>query len=82
MSKDQRHINLTSNDLELLNLTRRILELEVIIGKKSNGLGGYSFQIQIGDVALHDFFVQSGIENAKSKTIKSVSVPDIYYPDF
>jgi hypothetical protein len=35
-----------------------------------------------GDVALYDFLLDAGITPAKSLTIASVSVPDLYYADF
>ncbi|HLA49505.1 MAG TPA: LAGLIDADG family homing endonuclease [Candidatus Saccharimonadales bacterium] len=82
LSNDGRHLNLTSNDLEILNIVIQILDLKVKIGQKRNGYGGFGTQIQFGDVALYDFLLKAGITPAKSKTILRVDVPDIYYGDF
>ena len=82
LSKDGLHLNLTSNDLEILNTVIQILDLKVKIGQKRNGYGGLGTQIQFGDVALYDFLLEAGITPAKSKTIQKVDVPDMYYGDF
>lgn len=82
MSTSGRHINVTSTDLEILENVCSILRLNVKVGTKKNGFGGYGSYVQFGDVALYDFFLNAGITPAKSKTILKVNVPSLYYCDF
>jgi hypothetical protein len=82
MINDGRHLTLVSNDLEILENTKRILGSAANVGRQIGGFGTESLQLQLGDVALYDFFLRAGIHPAKSLTIQSVDVPDKYYPDF
>jgi hypothetical protein len=82
LSRDGRHISLTSTDEELLETVREILNRDVTIGHMNNGHGQYAHRLQLGDVALYDFLLNSGIEPAKSKTIATVDVPDRFFADF
>jgi hypothetical protein len=79
---DRRHINLTSKDIEQLETFTKILKLKFNLKQKPNGFGGMGYYVQFSDVALYDFLYESGIKPAKSHTIKSVSVPEIFYADF
>ena len=80
--KDGRHINLTSKDIDQLETFRAILNLTGTVKSKLNGFGGVGYYIQFSDVALYDFLYNAGIEPAKSKTMKSIKIPDEFYPDF
>jgi hypothetical protein len=79
---DERHINLTSCDTDQLEIVRKILQLYGDIKQKPNGFGGVSYYLQFSNVALYDFLFDAGIRPAKSKTIGSLLIPDMYYPDF
>jgi hypothetical protein len=79
---DGRHLTLVSNDLEILDNTKRILKSKATIGQKTGGFGTQSHFLAMGDVALYDFFLKAGIHPAKSLTIQKVDVPDEYYRDF
>lgn len=82
MSLDNRHMILTSVDIENVENMRQILGLSNCIGRTTSGAGRFAHRLQFGDVALYDFFKLSGIHNAKSKTILQVSVPDSLFADF
>lgn len=79
---DGRHINLTSLDIDQLEIARSILSLKGTIKTKPNGYGGVGFYIQFSNVAFYDFLYNSGIKPAKSKIIGQVLVPDKFYADF
>ncbi|MGH7241101.1 MAG: LAGLIDADG family homing endonuclease, partial [Candidatus Saccharimonadales bacterium] len=82
LSNNGRHLNITSNDIEILEYVIDILDLKVKISTKKNGFGGLGSYIQFGDVALYDFFLNAGITPSKSKTILKVNVPREFYRDF
>jgi len=82
LQKDGRHLDFTSTDIEQLKNFSLALGRDLYIGTKSNGNGGIGYRIQLSDVALYDFLIQVGLTPNKSKTIGSLNIPDIYYPDF
>jgi intein/homing endonuclease len=82
LSGDGRHINLTSKDAELINITQKILNLNAKVTLKKGGFNTYAHSLQFSDVALFDFLCMAGIKPAKSKSIKAVSVDERYYADF
>lgn len=79
---DGRHIDFTSKDREQVEAFKRCLKLKVKIGIKHSGMGTAYYRIQFGDVLFRIFLESIGLFPAKSKTIVSVSVPDIYFSDF
>lgn len=79
---NNRHLNLTNNDFEILEFTIKFLGLNVEVRQKKNGFGGVGNYIQFGDVALYDFLNNAGITPAKSKSIVKVDIPDGFYRDF
>lgn len=84
LSKDGRHINLTSKDLQQIKTFKKALGLKNKIGKKSRG-GSFEkkyYVIQFGDVLFYKFLLDIGLTPAKSLTICSVSIADKYFWDF
>ncbi|MBI2598879.1 hypothetical protein HYW40_01550 [Candidatus Curtissbacteria bacterium] len=83
LSKDGRHINLTSKDREQLKTFAEILNLKNKISPK---IGSYSqskcFQIQFGNVALYKFLLEIGLIPNKTKTMGSLRIPPEYFADF
>ncbi len=81
---DGRHINFTSKDEELVESFRTCLQLANKITRKSRG--GFSqkryFQIQFGDRLFHGYLGSIGLYPSKSKTIRSVKLPDEFFFDF
>lgn len=82
LSKDKRHIDLTSKDKSQINLFKKCLCLQTKISKKYSGAGNLSYHTQFGDVLFYRFLENIGLTSAKSKTISSVLVPSKYFIDF
>lgn len=80
---DGRHLNITSIDHEIIDYAQSILgKQELKVQPKTGQFGTPAFAWQFSDVSLYDFFIHHGITPQKSKTIKSVDVPDEYWSDF
>lgn len=79
---DKRHINLTSKDYESLDNLNNILGKDYRIVQKVGGYGTTAHQINFSNTAFYDFLETVGLHSAKSKTIKTLDVPDKYYADF
>lgn len=83
LAKDGRHINLTSKDEEQVIHLKAILGLTNTISlKKGSYTSDVYYFLQFGDVELYSFLAQIGLTPNKSKTIRSVTVPDKYFADF
>lgn len=84
LSKDERHIVLTSKDEEMMYNFQKSLGIEIKIGKKNSGSEKEKKYLitQIGDVLFYRFLESIGIEQNKTKTIREVSIPDEYFADF
>lgn len=84
LSKDGRHLNLTSKDLDQIMTFKKILKLTNNISLKARAREKekrYYF-LQFGNVRLYRFCLSIGITPNKSKTIGKVDIPDIYFFDF
>ena len=82
LSKDGRHIDLTSKDKAQIELFKKCLDLSTKVSAKYSGAGNLSYHTQFGDVLFYRFLGKIGLTPAKSKTISSVSVPRKYFLDF
>lgn len=83
LSKDGRHIDLTSKDIEQIYNFTSILNIKGKIGFKSNGTSNKKyFRVQFSDVKLYSFLLSIGLTPVKSKTIGAVKIPDKYFMDF
>lgn len=82
LSKDGRHIDLTSKDVEQLTNFKKCLNLKVKIGKKYSGAGNKAYRVQFGNVILYQFLLDIGLTPAKTKTLGEICVPDKYFLDF
>jgi len=82
LSKDGRHIDLTSVDVDQLENFSHALGREFRIGKKFNKSKTPAYRIQFSDVAYYDFLLAVGLTPAKSLTITRLHIPDKYYADF
>ncbi len=84
LSKDGRHINITSKDRDHLFLLRDTLGLQSKIGRKGSGSQQekkYS-QLQFSDVKFYRYLESIGICAGKSLTLGRVEVNWAYFPDF
>ena len=83
LSKDGRHIDLTSKDKEQLQNFIKCLNIKNKISYKSSGSSKkLCYRIQFGDIRFYKFLLKIGITPRKSKTIGAVSVPNKYFFDF
>lgn len=83
LSKDGRHIDFTSKDLEQVKNFSKILELTNKIGLKSGGFSGKKYyRVQFGNVKFYKFLISIGLTPNKSKTIGEINLPDKYFRDF
>lgn len=84
LSKDRRHFDFTSKDLELVLLFKRCLRLGNKIGKKARGGSKDKkyYRIQFGSVIFYKFLLSLGFSPAKSKTLNSIDIPDLYFSHF
>jgi intein/homing endonuclease len=79
---DNRHLNITSKDIEIINNVKNILNIDVKVSLKTSSYGGEAYNLQFSDVALYDFLLDMGLTPAKSFTMSKLGVPDEYYADF
>lgn len=82
LSKDGRHIDITSKDFQLLETVNEILPRREKIASKLNGYGQAAYHIQISDVAMYRWLLQLGLTPRKSKTIGQLKIPDKFFKDF
>ena len=82
LSKDRRHLNVTSSDLEIISNVLAILDKKVKFRIKRSSYGGEAYDLTFSDVALYDFMINTGLTPNKSKSIGILKIPDEYYLDF
>jgi hypothetical protein len=82
LSKDGRHMDLTSKDKDQIILFKKCLGLSTKISEKNSGAKNLAYHTQFGDVLFYKFLMEIGLTPAKSKTISSISIPDKYFIDF
>ncbi len=84
LSKDGRHIDFTSKDLELVQAIRDCLRISNRIGRSARGgeRERKYYRVQFGSRTFYDFLVSVGLTPAKSRTIGPIRVPRGYFRDF
>ena len=84
LSKDGRHFDFTSKDLEQIRNFKNILNLKNKIGKKNSGSNSTKIyhRVQFGNVKLYKFLLSIGLHPNKTKTLAEVNIPDIYFADY
>lgn len=84
LSKDQRHIDFTSKDIDQVENFIKILGLKNKIGKKGSSTtsGKKYYHVQFGNVKFYHFLESIGLFSNKSKTLKGLKIPDKYLIDF
>ena len=84
LSKDSRHINITSKDKTHLIKLKRALRLNAKIGKKSRGGSKdkiYSY-LQFSDAKFYRYLLSIGFVQKKSLNIGKINVDKNYFIDF
>ncbi len=84
LSPDERHLNLTSKDLALINLFKKCLAINNKVGKKARGKDKVKkyYVVQFGDVNFYKFLLGIGLTANKSKTLNGIDIPTEYFFDF
>lgn len=84
LSKDGRHIELTSKDLAQVETFSKLLNLRARISAKrgSYGTGKKYFRVQFGDVKLYRFLLKIGLIPNKTRKLGKLKIPDQYFADF
>lgn len=84
LSKDGRHIDFTSKDIQLIKTFKKCLGLKKVkIGYKISGYSDKWYpRIQFGDINFYKFLLGIGLTPAKSKTLGSLKIPRKYFFDF
>ncbi|MBI2023773.1 hypothetical protein HYT01_04420 [Candidatus Giovannonibacteria bacterium] len=82
LSKDGRHIDFTSKDLDLIKIFSFCLGLKNKIGIKISGSGRQCGRVQFGDVIFYRFLMGLGLTPEKSKTMSDLDIPEKYFFDF
>lgn len=84
LNKDGRHIWFSSKDLQLIEAFKKSLLLSNKIGRHARGgeTEKRYYCITFGDIYFYKFLNDIGLTSAKSKTIKSVKVPQSHFSDF
>ena len=84
LSKDGRHLNMTSKDKDMISTFKKCFGLKNKIGRKARERSKIKkyFQVQFGDKNFYGFLLSLGLTPAKSKTINSLNIPDEYFADF
>ena len=84
LSKDGRHLEFTSNDIQLVKIFKKCMNLTgVKIGTKSGGFTNKRYpRIQFSNAKLYQELLKIGLTPNKSKTINKLKIPDKYFFDF
>ena len=83
LSKDKRHIELTSHDLQLIETFKKCLSLENRIGKKYGSFTDKnSYRVQFSNVNFYRWLTRIGLSANKTSRLKRIRVPRKYFKDF
>lgn len=84
LSKDKRHIDFTSKDLDQIHNYAKILKLKNKIGIKRGGDYPLNicYRVEFGDVVFYKFLLKIGLTPNKSKSIGNLLIPHKYFIDF
>lgn len=80
LSKDGRHLTVTSADRDLIETFRQCLGLDNQISQV--GLMHRHYRIQWSDRVMYDWLIGIGLMPAKSRQLGTLNIPDEYFPDF
>lgn len=84
LSKDGRHIDFTSQDIEQVRTFKKCLGLKNIkIGLKTSGSSKKLYpRIQFGDINFYRWLQKIGLTTKKSLVLSSLNIPNKYFFDF
>ncbi|MDD5108352.1 MAG: LAGLIDADG family homing endonuclease [Candidatus Omnitrophica bacterium] len=82
LSRDGRHIDITSKDAEFLEKIKSGFSLVNKIGVKNKGRINQSYHLQIANISFYEFLLSVGLTPKKSLTLGAIKIPRQYFPDF
>jgi hypothetical protein len=84
LSKDGRHLEFNSKDLDQVETFKKCLGLSNTITRKVSGYTKRKdyFHIQFGDKLFYVWLLGIGLSSKKSKTLAILRIPDAYFIDF
>lgn len=82
LSKDGRHISITSKEKEYLFGIKKNYNLDNKVGEKHNSIGDVAYQIQLANISLYEFLLSIGLTPHKSLSLKSLKIEENYFHDF
>lgn len=82
LSRDGRHITITSKDKQLLETVCACLGLAIKITRAANGQGTLYHRLEWSDTRFYKWLSATGLSPAKSLSLGHVDVPDEYFLDF
>ncbi len=82
LSRDGRHIDVTSKECDFLLKIKARFGLSNKIGIKYNSLKQKNFHIQLSNKNFYDFLLSIGLKPSKSLTLKALTIPSYYFSDF
>lgn len=83
LSKDGRHIDLTSKDLDQIKTFIKILDLKIKISLKTSGFSDKKYyRVQFSNIKFYKFLLNIGLTPAKSKTLGKIKIPNSFFVDF
>ncbi|KKS65354.1 MAG: Intein-containing protein [Candidatus Daviesbacteria bacterium GW2011_GWA2_42_7] len=83
LSKDGRHLDFTSKDLDQVKNFLHAVGITSKIGSKSSGYSQKRYYfVQFSNVKLYRFLLSIGLTSAKSKTIGELKIPSRFFADF
>lgn len=82
LSKDGRHIDITSKDKDFLQTIKKCVGFINHIGIKNKNTYKQAYRIQIANRNFYDFLLSIGLTQSKSLTLKEINVPNQYFVDF
>lgn len=80
LSKDGRHLTVTSANPDLLDVLRASLALQAPV--RQVGPRGRCYRVQWSDRCFYRWIESIGLSPAKSRSIGPLAVPDQYFADF
>jgi intein/homing endonuclease len=82
LSKDGRHIDITSKDYEFLQKLKNLLGLLNKVGTKNKSKVNQAHYLQISNKNLYDFLLSIGLMSNKSLSLKSLKISEEFFVDF
>lgn len=80
LSKDGRHLTVTSADPDLLEVLRVCLALQANV--RQDGPRGRCYRVQWSDRRFYRWVESLGLSPAKSRSLGPLAIPDQYFADF